>query len=234
MPVRILLIATLLAHFLLSGCSSVPGVSGSFMDPVAPPPALPGSATIYSIGEEQAMDIAFAALEDIDPPREISAIEGQQRGFSTFSNSMGSRWFAAVYVFPVSGTSPGGGSADGYYLAASDDGNSQLAKDKGRQLNAALASRLAGLGGMEVSALAPSSYSGSRREYIRGAGHSAPVRTAPANAPVVEKIVVVPSEVKAPEGDSLQLLERLKDLADRGVITRDDYERKKREILDKL
>ena len=185
---------------------------------------------IYDISEDRAMDIAFAALEDIHPPRGISPIEGRERGYSTFSNSMGSRWFAAVYVFPVHGTGPEGAPTSGYYLAAADDGNSALAEKIGDQLQSALATRLSSVDGTKVASLASSDYASSRREYIRGSSRASP----PTPTPAVEKIVVVPSEVKAPSGDSLDLLERLKELSDKGVITKEDYERKKREILDKL
>lgn len=180
-----------------------------------------GSTTqiIYSVQEEQAFKIAHGSLLATLPGRKIEVIDGPVRGYSTYSRFVLDTYTQQVLVHAAQGTDALGNKIRGYYFEVSGSGSSGT----GRAKNVALfemvveSAKAAGKG-VAVTNVERTGYTNAR--WLLGEGELGK-STAPVASDTTKEDVV----------NSLDLL---KGLRDRRVITEEEFEAKKKELLRRL
>lgn len=174
---------------------------------------------VYVIPEEQAFQIAFSALTSTLPGREITDIDGPVKGYSTDFRFLLDTYSQQVMVIPVLGKDAEGKAVRGYYFEVSGSGSSVVqGRAKNVQLFEAVSSAAkATEKAVVVSSVATAPYLGSRWKQ---------------NELKHEK--TQSADKSETKDDTLNQIERLKQLYDRGVITEGDFERKKKELLERI
>ncbi|RJG05990.1 SHOCT domain-containing protein [Noviherbaspirillum cavernae] len=174
---------------------------------------------IYAIPEEQAFQIAFSSLANTLPGYEITDIDGPVKGYSALFRFLLDTYTQQVMVIPAAGKDANGRPVNGYYFDVSGRGSSIV---QGAAKNAELFDRVATAAkatgkGIAVFEVATVAYSGiAWKQGQIGASNSYPASTT------------------AAKEDAFGKIERLKVMRDRGVITDDEFERKKKDLLDRL
>ena len=170
---------------------------------------------LYTIPEEQAFQIAHGTLITTIPGRKIEIIDGPVRGYSTYTRVMLDTYSQQVLVYAAEGLDTGGGKIRGYYFEVSGSGSSGTGYSKNVELfeNLDKAAKATGKG-IAVTSVERTGYTNA--EWHNGQG--IPVKSKSAGA----------------SDDTFANLERLKSLRDRGVITEQEFEAKKKELLKRL
>lgn len=174
---------------------------------------------IYGVSEEQAFQIAFSSLTQVLPGNEITEIDGPVKGYSATFRFVLDTYSQQVIVVPASGKDAEGKVVRGYYFEVSGSGSSVV---QGRAKNVQLfetisSSAKATNKGVFVSSVSREAYVGARWRQ----GESSKPNPA----------LAAKSDTGA---DPLTQIERLKQLRDRGVITDEEFERKKKELLERI
>jgi hypothetical protein len=208
-------IAFLLLCLILGGCSP--------RYPAARPVEAP-DGVIYRIAETQALNLAKTALAETLPEVKIYPLKGAQRGFhATEEKTHGQPNYARflvetythyVYVLPAEGIDSTGEKVSGVFVKVSGSGVLASGRPHNEQLKARLSRELDGTGtGVKVSRL-------------ESVDHAAP-------APEAQE---GPKEAQqgATGQDVFDQLRKLKELRDEGVITEEEYQEKKRALLDRI
>jgi len=181
-----------------------------------------GSSTqiVYAIPEDQAFQIAYGTLAATFPGRKIEVIDGPVRGYSTYSRFVLDTYTQQVLVHAVQGTDALGKKVRGYYFEVSGSGTSVLiGRSKNVELFDSVAAAAKATGkGVALTGIERVAYANAR--WRPGEGNAQQGTSSPASSETRE--------------DILHELERLKDLRDRGVITDQEFETKKKELLDRL
>jgi len=174
---------------------------------------------IYAIKEEQAFQIAHGSLLATLPGRKIEVIDGPVRGYSTYSRFVLDTYTQQVLVHAAQGTDALGNKIRGYYFEVSGSGSSGSGRAKNVALFEMLVESAKATGkGVAVTNVERIGYANARWRLGEGElGKS----TAPAASDTTKE-------------DVLNSLERLKGLRDRGVITEEEFEAKKKELLNRL
>ena len=170
---------------------------------------------LYAIPEEQAFQIAHGTLVTTIPGRKIEIIDGPVRGYSTYTRVVLDTYTQQVLVFPAEGLDALGKKIRGYYFEVSGSGSSGTGYAKNVELFENLAKSAKATGkGIVVTVVERTGYTNA--EWHNGQG--------------------VPVKSKSPgaSDDTFGNLERLKGLRDRGVITEEEFEAKKKELLKRL
>lgn len=208
---RISVLLVMLLTFIPAGCST----HFSTLKPE-------GSSTqvIYTITEEQAFQIAHASLATTLPGRKIEVIDGPIRGYSTSFRFVLDTYTQQVLVHAAQGSDPLGKTVRGYYFEVSGSGSAIV---QGRAKNIELFERVADAAkatgrGVSVTGVERIGYTNAKWRLGEGAAQTG--TTSPASANTRE--------------DVLNSLERLKGLRDREVITDQEFETKKKELLERL
>ncbi|MGK0352910.1 MAG: hypothetical protein ACJAYX_003599 [Planctomycetota bacterium] len=161
-------------------------------------------ATIFAIDDEHAFRLAFEAIAETLPGRGITEVKGPVRGYFTTFRFVLDTYSQQVLVFPVMGRREGGEEVRGVYYEVSGSGSSVV---QGRAKNVALFELL--------------------NQKARATGN-----------PVVVKEVAAASyqnpDQAVPSGDLAKKLTELKALRDQGLITEQDYEAKKADLLKRM
>jgi len=205
---RILLV--LLFSFLVSGCAT----NFSTLQPENS-----SKQVIYAVPEEQAFQIAFSALGQVLPGNEITDIDGPVKGYSATFRFLLDTYSQQVMVIPASAQDAGGKTVRGYYYEVAGSGTSVVqGRAKNVQLFEAVSSSAKSTGrAVFVSGVKRESYAGAR--WRQGdAGRQAPTQGISLEA----------------GADALTQIERLHQLRDRGAITEEEFQRKKKELLDRI
>lgn len=206
LPMRIFFV--LLFSIIVSGCTTSFSTLRSDNSP---------KQIIYDIPEEQAFQIAFAALGKVLPGNEITDIDGPLKGYSASFRFLLDTYSQQVMVIPAIASGEGGKTAQGYYYEVAGHGSSIVqGRAKNVQLFEVVSSSAKATGkAISVSGVKPGSYIGARWKQ----GDIA--RQAPA--------------VKPDGGvDAVTQIERLQKLRDGGAITEEEFQRKKKELLDRI
>lgn len=175
---------------------------------------------IYAVPEEEAFQIAHGSLAATLPGRKIEVINGPVRGYSTYFRFLLDTYTQQVLVHAAQGTDALGKKVRGYYFEVSGGGTSIV---QGRAKNVELFERLAESAnatgkGIAVTGIERIGYTNAK--WHLGEGE-------------LEKSIL-PAASGAAKDDILNSLERLKGLRDRGVITEEEFEAKKKELLNRL
>lgn len=172
---------------------------------------------IYDIPEEQAFQIAFASLGQVLPGDEITDIDGPLRGYSATFRFLLDTYNQQVMVIPAIATSEDGKVARGYYFEIAGHGSSIV---QGRAKNVRLfevvsTSAKATGKAISVSDVKLGTYIGARWK---------------------QGDIARQTPTGRPEGgaDAVTQIERLQMLRDGGAITEEEFQRKKKELLDRI
>jgi hypothetical protein len=175
---------------------------------------------IYAVPEEQAFQIAHGSLAATLPGRKIEVIDGPVRGYSTYFRFVLDTYTQQVLVHAAQGTDAFGKKVQGYYFEVSGSGSSFV---QGRAKNVELFERLSEAAkatgkGISVTSVERIAYTNAKWRLGEGEleRNTSPATTGTKN------------------DDVLDSLDRLKGLRDRGVITDEEFESKKKELLNRL
>ena len=177
---------------------------------------------IYRISEENAFTLALDAYARLLPKQSVDdVVEGPRRGYSA-DQRFALDWYThRTLVIPAIGTDANGREVHGYWFDISGSGTMPISGSaKHKELRQFLEDALAGTGtATVVTNLRDGSYETDGRAYL---GLKRDAR-----------------DIKAagwrPTGSgNAERLGELKTMRDRGLITNEEYEAKRREILDRM
>jgi hypothetical protein len=179
-----------------------------------------GERILYAVPEAQAFQIARGSLATTLPGRKIEIIDGSVRGYSTYYRFVLDSYTQEVRVYAAQGTDLIGKKVSGYYFEVSGSGSSIV---RGRGINVELFERLTESAkstgkGIVVTAVERIGYTNAKWPFDEDDMRKS---TSPAAS-------------ATNRNDALNSLERLKGLRDREVITEDEFQAKKKELLDRL
>jgi hypothetical protein len=208
-------IGRLLICLLVVGCSS--------HYPAARPVDVPGGV-IYRISEPEALNLARTTLAAMLPEVKIYPTQGARRGFyateekvhgqPNYSRFLVETYTHHVFVMPAQGLDPAGRKVTGYYVEVSGSGVLASGPPHNDQLKAGLRQAFEKTGqGVAVSAVESASY---------------------ANVAPEPQASVPPDVPTAPGQDVFEQLKKLKELRDQDVITEEEFQEKKKLLLDRI
>ena len=173
---------------------------------------------LFTVQEEQAFQIAFSSMAQVLPGYEITDIDGPVKGYSANFRFLLDTYSQQVMVIPASAKDPEGRPVRGYYFEVSGTGSSAQGRAKNVQLfeSVAAASRATGKA-VSVTGVSREPYVGAKWKQ----GDSGRQNVSPAMRP-------------EPGPDALTQIERLQQLRDRGAITEEEFQRKKKELLERI
>jgi len=170
---------------------------------------------IYAVSEDQAFQIAHGSLLAAIPGRKIEVIDGPVRGYSTYTRFVLDTYSQQVLVHAAQGRDALGNKIRGYYFEVSGSGTSGSGMAKNVELFEKLAESAKSTGkGVAVTNV-------ERIDYENASWRLGGKSTSPAATGTNKE-------------DVMNSLERLKGLRDRGVITEEEFESKKKEFLQRL
>jgi hypothetical protein len=169
---------------------------------------------IYAIDQSRAFQIAHDSIASVLPGRKISKVDGPTKGYSTYSRFMLDTYTQQVLVIPLEGKNEAGETVKGYNLNVSGSGTSvMIGRSKNINLYEEVQLRLAETGsGVLVGRT-------ERRAYEEPVFPSA-------DGPSTNKR----GTADTPE----ERLRNLNDLYQDGLITEEEYQRKRQEVLDDI
>jgi hypothetical protein len=176
---------------------------------------------IYRISEEKAFTIALDAYAALLPKQSVDDIvDGLRRGYSA-DQRFALDWYShRVLVIPAVGTDANGSEVHGYWFDISGSGSMPISgKIKSSEfLRVILASLDATGAATVVTNLRDGSYETDGRAYL---GLKRDARDIKAGS-------------RSPGAGATDRLSELKSMRDRGLITGEEYETKRRQILDRM
>ncbi len=173
---------------------------------------------IYAIPEGQAFQIAFSSLAQVFPGRTITDIDGPVKGYSTTFRFVLDTYSQQVIVIPASAKNTEGNTVRGYYFDISGSGTSAQGRAKNIQLYETISSYAEATGkAIPVTDVNREPYTGAHWKQGDEGGSSQGHPSRPKDAP-----------------DPLLQIQRLKQLRDQGAITNEEFERKKKELLERI
>ena len=175
---------------------------------------------IYTISEEQAFQIAHGSLAATLPGRKIEVVDGPVRGYSTYFRFLLDTYTQQVLVHAAQGTDTLGKTVRGYYFEVSGSGTSIV---QGRLKNVQLFERVAEAvnatgKGVAVTSVERMPYTNAKWRLSEG---------------MLEKNSTLPTS-GTNKDEVLSTLEQIKGLRDRGVLTEEEFEAKKKDLLNRL
>jgi hypothetical protein len=182
-----------------------------------------GSAgqVIYRISEEKAFTIALDAYAQLLPKQSVDdVVDGRRRGYSA-DQRFGLDWYThRVLVIPAVGTDARGQDVHGYWFDLSGSGSMPIhGSAKHKELLRAIQEALDTTGtATVVTNLRDGSYETDGRAYL---GLKRDARDIKLGS-------------RSNGAGSVQRLDELKTMRDRGLITDEEYQTKRRQILDRM
>ena len=172
---------------------------------------------LLAVPEEQAFQIAFSAFTTVLPGYKITDIDGPTKGYNANFRFLLDTYSQQVMVIPASAKDADGKNIRGYYFEVSGTGSSGQGRAKNVQLFETVSASAKATGKLlAASSVTRESYTGARWKQAQTAG-SGPTPAAKTDAP-----------------DALTQIERLQQLRDRGAITEDEFQQKKKELLGRI
>jgi hypothetical protein len=161
---------------------------------------------IYTLTDDDAMQMAHGAIVRSFPGRDIETITGPVRGYSTYTRMMLDTFTKQVVVRPVTGILANGQAVDGYVFEVSGSGTAGVS------------------GGIQNAAF----FDTLKRDLDRtGLG----VEVVSSRPRRVDPVLVQPA---ASGSDPIEQLRRLRELYQQGAITGPEYEQKKSDLLRRI
>jgi hypothetical protein len=179
---------------------------------------------IYRISEEQAFRIALDAFAEILPKQSLYDLTGPRRGYQSTWRWGPDTYSQRVFVIPAVGNDGTGQEVRGYWFEVSGKGTSGSGWSKNRALHQRIQEALDATGtAVRVTNLKEGRYETDGRVYRtegQDAGQMVPPpqqqQRGPSSSPAIDQ------------------LRELKKMHDEGLITKDEYEAKRRQILDRM
>jgi hypothetical protein len=176
------------------------------------------------MAEAEALSLAQATLAEMLPDAKIYPTQGSRRGFyATEEKAHGQPSYARflvetythrVYVLPAQGLNPAGERVSGYYVEVSGSGVLPSGRQHNDRLKAQLHIAFEQTGqAVKVSQVESAAYTNPGWE---------PKESAP------------PEAGEAPGPDIFEQLKKLKELRDQDVITEEEFQEKKKSLLDRI
>ncbi len=178
-----------------------------------------GEQVIYRQSEEQSFRIARDAFASLLPDRKLFDVAGADRGYWTTYRFGLDRYSQRVLVVPAVGTDASGNEVHGYWFDVSGSGSAPIAGGaKNRALFHHIQDAAEATGSATViTGLRHGRYETDGRAWLAGGR--------PASQVVVAPIV---------DAGSPERLRQLKAMHDEGLLSDDEYETKRRQVLERL
>ncbi|MGH7368824.1 MAG: SHOCT domain-containing protein [Candidatus Rokuibacteriota bacterium] len=179
-----------------------------------------GEHVIYRISEEQAFTTALEAYAALYPKQSVDDIvDGQRRGYNADERAWMDWWSHRLLVIPAVGTDAGGKEVHGYWYDYSGGGTLWATEKRRTGLIELIRSRLDATGtATVVTNLRDGQYETDGRAYLGLKRDARDIRL----------------DVRPPEPSNVDRLNELKTMRDRGLITGEEYQSKRRQILDRM
>lgn len=176
---------------------------------------------IYRISEEKAFTVALDAYADLLPKQRVDDIvDGLRRGYNA-KQRFALIWYShRVLVIPAVGTDASGSEVHGYWFDISGSGSMPIPGSiKSNELLTRILEALDATGtATVVTNLREDRYETDGRAYRAEGRDGRDVRTRPRSSGTSDA----------------DRLSELKSMRDKGLITREEYEAKRRQILDRM
>ena len=179
-----------------------------------------GGQVIYRLSEEQAFTIARSAFADLLPDRKLFDITGAQRGYWTTYRFALDTFSQRVLVIPAIGTDASGHEVRGFWFDVSGSGSAPIA---GGAKNRALFHHIQGAADATGTATAITS--------LREGRYETDGRALLAGGRLASEVASVAPVASTGTPDKLR---QLKAMRDEGLISDDEYETKRRQVLERL
>jgi len=178
-----------------------------------------GAQVIYRISEEQAFTIALEAYAVLTPKQSVDDIvEGTRRGYNADERMWMDWWSNRLLVIPAIGTDANGNDVHGYWYDYSGSGSLYLSSKGRTGLMRLIREKLDATGtATVVTNVRDGNYETDGRAYL---GLKRDARD-------------IKLQGLRPPGAADRLGE-LKTMRDRGLITEEEYQAKRRQILDRM
>lgn len=165
---------------------------------------------IYQISEEEAFRLAHWALTSTFPNRKITIVDGLTRGYSTYFRIMLDTYSQQVLVFPAIGIKENKEEVKGYYFEVSGSGTTVI----GRQKNVELFEKL--------------------NKSLAETGKSVVVTNVKLLKYEADMKIPIEGSQKIDKQSPSESLRELKQLHKEGIISDEEFEKKKKEILERM
>jgi hypothetical protein len=175
---------------------------------------------IYRISEEQAFTVALEGYAALFPKQSVDdVLEGQRRGYNADERSWMDWWSHRLLVIPAIGADASGKDVHGYWYDYSGGGTLFPSAKRRHGLLDWIRARLDPTGTATfVTNLREGKYETDGRAYL---GRKRDARD------------IQPGGRKSGESNADRLIE-LKTMRDKGLITEEEYQAKRRQILDRM
>ncbi len=175
---------------------------------------------IYRISEETAFTTALEAYAALFPSKSVDdVVEGRRRGYNADERSWaGDVWHHRILVIPAIGTDSNGNEVRGYWYDYDGGGTFAPTTKRTTGLMQFIRTRLSS-SGIVITGVRDGSYETDGRAYL---GMKRDARD------------IIPALRRAPAPSNVDRLNELKTMRDRGLITEEEYEAKRRQILDRM
>jgi hypothetical protein len=183
-------------------------------------PDLGGGQVIYQISEEKAFTTALEAYAVFLPKQSVDdVVDGLRRGYSADERWGLDYWTHRTLVIPAVGTDASGNEVRGYWYDISGSGTLIPVGENRTRFLRFILSRLDGTGTATlVTNLRDGSYETDGRAYL---GLKRDARDIKLGS-------------RSPDAGKAERLGELKTLRDKGLITEEEYQAKRRQILDRM
>jgi hypothetical protein len=180
-----------------------------------------GAQVIYRISEQQAFTIALEAYAVLTPKQSVDDIvDGNRRGYNADERFALDYWSNRVFVIPAIGTDATGKDVHGYWYDMSGSGTLIPTGPARTKFLRMILSRLDATGtATVVTNVRDGKYETDGRAYL---GLKRDARDIKLQA------------LQPPGSGTADRLDELKTMRDRGVITEEEYETKRSQILDRM
>lgn len=177
-----------------------------------------GEHVIYRISEEQAFTTALAAYTALFPKQSVDDIvDGQRRGYNADERSWMDWWSHRLLVIPAVGTDRSGNEVHGYWYDYSGGGTLFATERRRTGLIELIRTRLDATGtATVVTNLRDGQYETDGRAYLGLKRDARDIRPG----------------VRPSGASNADRLSELKTMRDKGLMTEDEYQAKRRQILD--
>jgi hypothetical protein len=180
-----------------------------------------GSQVIYRISEEQAFTTALEAYAELTPKQSVDDIvEGTRRGYNADERKWMDWWSHRLLVIPAIGTDANGNEVHGYWYDYSGGGTLFATTRRRTGLLKLIREKLDPTGTATiVSNVRDGTYETDGRAYLGLKRDARDIKL---------------QGLRAPGVGAAERLGELKTMRDRGLITEEEYQAKRRQILDRM
>jgi len=175
---------------------------------------------IYRVSEETAFTTALEAYAALFPSKSVDdVVEGRLRGYNADERTWaGDWWHHRILVIPTIGTDANGNEVRGYWYDYSGGGTFAPTTNRTTGLMQFIRARLNASAAV-VTNTRDGAYETDGRAFL---GMKRDARD------------ILPTLRRAPAQSNADRLDELKTMRDRGLITEEEYESKRRQILDRM